>query len=84
MSARNRFFVASGAGKTVNALYHQDNGNIGAQPVINYIEALMLTYVVTVPGDAASKQFLLAEQVNLFSSGLQQNWQRIVSGRLCL
>ena len=55
MIARNRFFAASGAGKTVNALYCQGNGNIGAQPVINDIEALTLTYVVTVPGDATSR-----------------------------
>jgi type IV pilus assembly protein PilW len=82
--ARNLFFVAARPGTLTSALYCQGNGNNSAQPVLDNVEQLQLTYGVAAAGDASSGQLLDASQVAALSDNQQENWKRVVSVRLCL
>ena len=84
MIVRNRFFVATGAGKTANSLYCHGNGNNSAQPIINNIEEMRLTYAVAALGDATPVQFLSASRVDALPGDQEENWRRVVSVKLCL
>lgn len=82
--ARNWFFVASRPGSSASTLYCQGNGNNSAQPLLNNIEQLQLTYGVAAVGEATPGQLLDASQVAALSEDQQANWKRVVSVRLCL
>lgn len=82
--ARNLFFVATRSGTAVSALYCQGNGNSSAQPVLNNVEQLQLTYGVAATGDFTLTRFLDATQVAALSDDQHANWKRVVSVQLCL
>jgi len=82
--ARNLFFVATRTGKPASALYCQGNGNNSAQPLLNNVEQLQLTYGVAATGDVTPLQLLDASQVAALSADQLANWKRVVSVRLCL
>ncbi|AMP01199.1 hypothetical protein CAter282_3403 [Collimonas arenae] len=82
--ARNRFFVATSAGRATNSLYCHGNGNDSAQPIINNIEEMRLTYAVAESGEATPVQFLPASRVDALSGDQEENWRRVVSVKLCL
>ncbi|AEK63221.1 PilW family protein [Collimonas fungivorans] len=80
--ARNLYFVATRVGGSANSLYCQGNGS--AQPVVNNVEDLQLTFGVAAAGDATRHQFLNATQVAALSDDQRQNWERVVRVGLCL
>jgi type IV pilus assembly protein PilW len=81
---RNLFFVAMRSGSSVNALYCQGNGNKSAQPIVNNVEDMQMMYGVAAIGDVTARQFLNATQVAALSDDQYQNWERVISVRLCL
>jgi len=82
--ARNLFFVASRSGSSASVLYCQGNGNDSAQPLLNNVEQLQLTYGVAAAGDASPRRWLDADQVTALSDDQRANWKRVISARLCL
>ncbi|WP_211467529.1 PilW family protein [Collimonas silvisoli] len=82
--ARNLFFVAMRTGSSTNVLYCHGNGNKSAQPIVNNVEDMQLMYGVAAIGDATPSQFLNATQVASLSGDQHQNWERVISVRLCL
>ncbi|WP_092399734.1 PilW family protein [Collimonas sp. OK412] len=82
--ASNHYFAAVHAGSGASSLYCQGNGSNNAQPIVNNVEDMRLTYGVAAVGDTTPRQFLNATQVTALSDDQLQNWERVVSVSLCL
>ena len=81
---RNLFFVAMRTGNSANALFCLGNGNKSAQPIVNNVEDMQMMYGVAAIGETTPSQFLNATQVETLSDDQYQNWERVISVRLCL
>jgi len=81
---RNLYFAAARVGGGASALYCQGNGSNSAQPIVNNVEDMRLTYGVAAAGDTTPSQFLDAAQVAALPGDQLQNWERVVSVSLCL
>ena len=85
--ATNRFFVATPSGSKTPSLYCQGNGGKGlsiAQPILNNVESMRLTFGVAETGGFSAQRFLTAAQVDGLSPDQHQNWKRVIRVKLCL
>lgn len=82
--ATNRFFVATPSGAKTASLYCHGNGGGIAQPILNNVENMRLTFGVAGIDGFSVQQFLTAAQVDGLSSDQQKNWKRVIRVKLCL
>ena len=82
--ATNRFFVATPSGGKTASLYCQGNGSSIAQPILNNVENMQLTFGVAEIDGFSAQQFLTAAQVDGLSPDQHQNWKRVIRVKLCL
>jgi type IV pilus assembly protein PilW len=85
--AEARFFVKTGANSGVPELFCAGNGSAGfvAQPIMQYVESLALTYGVA--DDSSSRlvtRYLTSAALDLEPDTLEQRWKRVVSVKICL
>ncbi|MGS0741998.1 PilW family protein [Glaciimonas sp. GG7] len=85
--AMNRFFVATPSGSKTKSLYCHGNTGNGlniAQPILNNVEDMRLSFGVAEIGGFSAQQFLSATDVEALSTDQHQNWKRVVRVKLCL
>jgi type IV pilus assembly protein PilW len=83
----SRFFIRNGTNSGTTELFCAGNGNAfsPAQPIMQYVEELRLTYGVA--ENASSQQvtqYLSASGVDLLPGTVDQRWSRVVSVKICL
>jgi type IV pilus assembly protein PilW len=85
----SRFYVKTAVNSNTPELFCGGNGGAGtfvAQPIMQYVESLVLAYGVA--EDVTSRQvtqYLPAASVDLLGgSSIDQNWSRVVSVKICI
>ena len=83
----SRFFVRTGTNSGTTELFCAGNGNAfsPAQPIMQYVENLRLTYGVADNSSSQQvTQYLSASGVDLLPGTVDQRWSRVVSVKICL
>ena len=85
---QSRFFVATGASSGAAELYCAGNGGavaFAAQPIMQYVERLVLTYGIAENETSQSVvRYVNAQTIDALGGNVDQNWSRVISVRMCL
>lgn len=82
-----RFFVRTAANSGTPELFCAGNGNnFVAQPIMQYVESINFLYGIseTVGSGQVSQGYVNEQTIKALSGGIDQQWSRVISVKICL